>query len=223
MKNIICLILIITSIPMFASSEKPEISVRTKRMAREFGREVEKGKLREKAHIGLDNLFRLAVSTLKKEGHVKEADIMWKEWSEAYQFRYMMMISDDTRHIGEHGAISLWLKEQMEKLTFLLGKELVYSLRLSDIRTFNETPKVVLGCYDNVDEAEYFLHLVHDGDVSIRGLGPCSAYWVSWGACQAAGGGFVCGPIAMGVEWVCKSYVFPKLNEPLWKKVCKQP
>lgn len=225
MKKLICSLILISGISLFAGTEensKPEISVRTKRMARDFGKEVEKGKLREKAHIALDALFRRAVATLKKEGHEKEADIMWKEWSEQYQFQYILMVSD-SRHIGEHGALSIWLKEQMEKLTFLLGKEIVYNLRLSDIRTFNETPKVVLGCYDSVDEAEYFLHLVHDEEVAIRGLGPCTAYWVTYAGCIAASGGVYCSPIAMGVEWVSKNYVFPKLNEPMWKRVCKQP
>lgn len=220
MKKIICFSILITGISLFAAEEKtkPEISARTKRMAREFGYDVEKGKLREKAHMGLDALIHLAIDTLKKEGHIKEAETMQKEWSEQYSFMFL-----DNRHIGEHGALSLWLKEQMEKLTFLLGKEIVYSLRLSDIRTFNETPKVVFACYDNVDEMEYFFHLVHDEEVAIRGLGPCSAYWVTWAGCVAASGGMICSPVALGVEWLAKNYVFPKLNEPLWKKACKQP
>jgi len=217
--NKLLFILCLIALPSLAKEPKPEISTRTKKMARDFGKEVEKGRLNEKARIGLDALIHLAVDTLRKKGHVEEANTMEKEWNENYQFLYLDMTSD-TRHIGEHGAISEWLKAQMQKLTFLLGKEIVYSLRLSDIRTFNETPKVVFSCYDNVDEMEYFFHLVHDEDVAIRGLGPCSAYWVTWAGCQAAGGGIACSPIAMGVEWLSKNYVFPKLNEPLWKKAC---
>jgi hypothetical protein len=64
---------------------------------------------------------------------------------------------------------------------------------------------------------------VHDEEVAIRGLGPTSAYWVSQVAClglSMSSGFLFCGPISMGVEWVAKNYVFPKLNEPLWKRAC---
>lgn len=232
MKALIALLLFITfSNASLAASEEepvmihePEISARTKRMAAKYEAEIKAGKFENNVQMGLDALIRLAVYKLKREGYVKESKQLWKEWQEQYQFHYEDLLNDtDGRHIGEHGEISKWLKEQMQKLTFILGKEIVYQLRLSDLRTFNETPKVVFACYDNVSEAEYFLHLVADEEVAIRGLGPCSAYWVSQLACLGASmsSGFMfCGPISMGVEWVAKNYVFPKLNEPLWKKAC---
>lgn len=224
------LLIIALSLPLFAIEEEPvmihepEISNKTKGMAIRFQKDVEAGKLKEKAHIGLDALIRLAAYKLKREGYKKESTQLLKEWSEQYQFQYMEMIYSDSRHIGEHGAISLWLKEQSQKLEFMLGKEILHKLRLSDIRTFNETPKVVFACHDDVSEQEYFLHLVDDEEVSIRGLGPCSAYWVSQIGCMGAtmSSGFMfCGPIAMGVEWVSKNYLFPKLSERLWEKACQ--
>ncbi len=195
---------------------KPEISARTRRIASRFEKEVEQGKLRARTHQATDAIIRLAVYKLNRVGEREQARKLLKEWNEQYQFLVL-----DVRGIGDHKALSLWIAEKYDILEFILGKEVCYTLRLSDLKTINFGIPVVLSCVDNVDEPEYFLHFVHDDNGPFRG--PVAAYWTTFFACVGGtwGTGFMyCSPIAMGVEWLAKTVVCPKLNPILWKKAC---
>lgn len=197
-----------------------EISARTKMKAKRYGEMIENGRLAEKTDQALDAMIRLAVYKLNRVGKKKEAKVLLREWEDQWS-GYITR----TRGIGDHAPISAWLSEKYRMLEFTLGKDVVYTLRLSDIHTINHALPVVFKCVDNVDEMEYFLHFVHDDSPTgpYRGLAPVVTYWVSFFACVGFtwGTGFLfCSPISMGIEWFTKSVIAPKLNEPLWKKAC---
>lgn len=194
---------------------KPEISARTKRLASRFENDVKAGRLKERTHKATDAIIRLAVYKLNRVGKKKEAAQLLKEWKEQEVFFL-------GRGIGDHKPLSKWIADKYNMLEFTLGKDICYDLRLSDLKSINFGIPVVLSCVDDVDEMEYFKHFVSDEDY--RGLGPVAGYWTSFFACVGStwGTGFLyCAPLAMGVEWLSKNYVCPKLNEPLWKRACK--
>lgn len=221
-----------TSIPLLAAEEEPvmtsgdyEISERTKKMADDFASDVKMGRVEKRTHKALDTLIRIAVYKLRYDGHKKEAIKLLKEWQQQYSEMYMNELYRTDRHIGDHAPVSQWLKDKMDMLTLILGVEVVYNLRLSDISTFNETPKVILFCADQVDEDEYYLHWVHDGDVYKRGLAPTVVFWVSEAACLGASmtTGFIpCAIICGGAEYLTRLYIAPKTNNFMWSKSCKQ-
>lgn len=209
--------------PVFSASQY-EVSDRTKKMADNLEKDILSGKSEKRIHRGLDTLIRIAAYKLKRSGHKKEGFKLLKEWQEQYFFDYAERLHG-ARHIGDHEPVSLWLKKQMDLLSFLLGAETFYNLRFSDIATFNETPKVILFCNDDVDEDEYFLHWVHDADVFKRGLAPTTMFWVAEASCLTASlsAGFIlCAPICLGAEWLVKNYVAPKTSNFMWKWACNQ-
>lgn len=204
------------------SSSTYEISDRTRRMSDEFELDVIRKKTAKRAHKGLDTLIRIAAYALSREGYKSEAKKLLKEWDDQYSSHYLESYTGE-RHIGDFAVVSKWLKDQTDKLSFLLGSEIFYRLRLSDIQTFNETPKTILFCPDKVSEPEYFLHWVHDPDVYKRGLAPTTMFWICEAGCLGASlstGFAYCAPICSGAEWLTKSYVAPKTNHMMWSRSC---
>lgn len=232
MKTVIKIMLLLTVVNFAIAEEEPvmqhgqpEVSARTRRMSNQFGNDITSGKFKHQTYLGLDALIHLAAYKLRRIGEKEMAADILNNWKTTYQFQYMDMLDyTDIRHIGDHGAVIQWLKDTMIKLEDKLGASLMYDLRLSDIRTFNETPKVVFFCQDHVSEQEYWYHFVDDtASVQIRGLAPTTVYWTSFITCVGGtwGTGFLfCSPISMGVEYLTKKVVAPKLNHPLWQRAC---
>jgi hypothetical protein len=50
---------------------KPEISVRTRRLANKYKNDISSGKLRKRTNEALDSMIRLAVYKLKRDGYKK--------------------------------------------------------------------------------------------------------------------------------------------------------
>lgn len=228
------LILCLISLPCLAAEEEEpmmmshsyEVSNRTRGIASRFERDVKAGRLPVKLHKGLDTLLRIGAYKLRREGYGSYGKKMMKEWDEQYSGEYLSWAyGRQVKHIGDHPAVSKWLEEKMLMMSFFLGAEIMYNLRLSDIITFNSTPKTILFCADEVNEEEYRLHWVHDEEVKVRGLAPTVAFWVSEAACLGASltSGFLfCAPICMGVEYLTRQFIAPKTNHWLWSKACHQ-
>lgn len=231
MKILFLVLLLLPTTVFPAQEEEPtmqsqngeyEISDRTHRLANRFDVDVKNGRAEVRVHKGLDTLIRIAAYKLKRVGKKAESRKLLKEWNEQYSAEYLGYLRGE-RHIGDHPPISQWLQDKMEALTFILGMQVMENLRLSDIETFNSTPKVIFGCVDNVDEDEYGLHWIDDPTVDIRGLAPTAVFWISEAACLGASlsSGFIfCAPICMGVEYLTKLYIAPKTNNWCWKKAC---
>lgn len=205
--------------PVMQAGE-PEISKRTEEKASKFEKDVRAGRLKARTNAALNAMVRLGAYQLKRKGYKKESAQLIKEWEKQWD-GYLLL----ERGIGDHKPLSAWLAEKTAMLEFLLGKEVMRALRLSDLITINYALPVVFSCVDNVDEFEYANHFVDDLDNGYRGLGPVVVYWTTFFSCVGFtwGSGFLfCSPIAMGTEWITLSFIAPKLNRPLWKWACKQ-
>lgn len=229
MKYVIFLFILFTSLLLaveepIMQSESYEISTRTKTKARGFERDVYKGKAARLAHTGLNALIHVAAYKLKISGHQSDGIRLLKEWEEQYSMEYLGWM-EDSRHIGDHPPVSAWLNEQLMKLYLILGPSAMRMTRLSDLVTFNSTPRVIFQCIDSVDLAEYGLHWIEDPFVDVGGLAPVTAFWVSSAACLGASfsSGFLfCGPISAGVEFLVRQFAAPNTNEFMWETFCKK-
>lgn len=191
--------------------------------ANQFQRDVKASKFPERMHKGLDTAIRIAAYKLRRSGFKSESAELLREWEETYSFEYVMAMSGE-RHIGDYAPVSVWLKGKTDLLIFLLGQETAYNIRLSDLASFNETPKTIIFCSTLVSEDEYRLHWVHDAEVYKRGLAPVVSYWVFQAGCLGASlttGFLFCTPLAMGVEWLVKRYVAPNTNRWMWQRACQ--
>lgn len=202
-----------------------EVSNRTKRMAKKFEKEIKQERVEKKIHKGLDTLIKIAAYKLRRTGHKEESRLLLKEWSEQFSSKYLASLYgvEENYHIGDYPSVSQWLKDKMDMLGFVLGKDVLYNLRLSDIITFNSTPKTILWCPVKVSEEEYGLHWISDEEISVRGLAPTVSFWVSEAACLGASlstGFLLCAPICSGVEWIVKTTVAPKTNHWMWDRAC---
>lgn len=198
----------------------PEISARTRRTAEKYKAEVLNGRLKQRTFHATDAIVRLAAYKLKRTGHKKESDLLLKEWKKEQSFFW------DRPGIGSHEPISKWLLEQFKMWEFVLGKEVVHTLRLDDIHTINSSLRVIFSCLDDVDEIEYFLHLCHDDLNGYRGLLPVVFFWSSFWTCVGltwqAGGYLYCSPISQGIEVLADQLVCPSVNNLLWKNACNK-
>ena len=202
---------------------KTEISRRTKKKTDQFERDIKAGHLAYDTDRALNALIRLGWYKLSRVGQKEAANKMLREWEGQWQGEVSRLWL--TRGIGDHRPLSQWLAEKYTMMEFLLGKDVCHALRLDDIKTINFGIPVVISCVDNVDEVEYGRHFIADEVNGYRGLGPVVAFWVTEFACVGFtwGTGFLyCGPIAMGVEYLTKQFVAPRLNHPLWNLVCQK-
>lgn len=189
-----------------------QVSDKTERMAADFRREVEQGRLREKTNGALNAIVRFAVYKLKQKGYKKEAAKLLSEWQGQWDGYLVRM----DRDLGDHKPLSKWLAEKYDMLELILGADVCHMLRLDDIKIINFAIPVVFACVDNVDEAEYRKHFVP--------LAGTTIYWVSFFACVGGTWGtgfFFCGPISMGCEFLTENFVAPKLSPPAWKLACR--
>jgi len=139
---------------------KPEISKRTQRLALKVEERIKSDEFKNDNHKALDALIKLAAYKLKRVGKKEEANKLLKEWEETYSREYLFrLFGPNERHIGDYPPVSQWLESKMNVLTFILGMQVMYSLRLSDIVTFNSTPKTVFFCKVPVSEQEFFFTL----------------------------------------------------------------
>lgn len=189
---------------------KPEMSVRTNRLAYRFQKDIERGELKKRTDRALGAIIHLAIYKLRLTGHKAEAQQLKKQWEGQWDGYVLRM-----RDLGDHKPLSQWLADKYAMLEFILGVNVCKALRLTDIKIINYGIPVVFTCVDDVDAAEYLLHFQpFAGTVS---------YWVSFIACVGGtwGTGFLfCAPISMGCEYLVKTFVAPKLNEPVWKLAC---
>ena len=200
-----------------------EISKNTKRKMERLKNDLLQGRIYQHIDDALDAQIRLARYKLVRAGERELGDSILAEWEGHWRGEIVRLT--EGRGIGDHKPLSKWLADKYTIIEFVLGKDVCHNLRLDDIKTLNHAIPVVVKCVDDVDVAEFYLHFVADDIYGYRGLFPVISYWVTNFACVGFswGTGFLfCAPIAMGDEFLVKNYAAPKLNEPLWKRVCKK-
>lgn len=194
-----------------------EKSKRTERMAARFAEDIRQGKMPKLVDKAIEAVIRLAAHKLRRDGMREEANYLNTEF-DLYWNGYL---ERDARKMTDYPPLSTWLDEKYKWLEQKLSFEVVHALRIDDLVTFNSGIPVVFVCRGNVSEQEYWLHFVKDE--KFRGLGPTTLFWVSQITCCGATmstGFFFCGPISMGAEFAALKVFCPKLNKPLWTRVC---
>lgn len=190
-------------------------------------RDIESGKLSQRTEAALDMLIRVAEGELKKKGAILEGASMRAEWDQDIRYQFRKFVN--SKDIGDHAPISLWLSEKYQMLEFILGVEVCKATHLSDMHTLNHAiPIVFRPCTFPMDAVqgqridEYRRHFSH-GQV-YYGLVPVTGYWVVYASVTtaSAGTGFIyfSGLIASAAEKLI-SFVTPGLSDKLYRAACE--
>jgi hypothetical protein len=206
-----------------------------RRIAKEIGRDLERGKLPRVAartDEALGNLLHTAIRQLERRGHDQLAAELRMEYGEKYAGFLTRMVGDG-RNIGDHKPLSEWLATAYKKIEAALGVTICSLLHLTDLKTINYgIPVVFHPCtYDlapmpeSERMTEYRRHFSGkiDGE-ALDGLVPVLSYWIAWIACEVAtyGGGWfiICSPLATLVEVAEERWITPKLSDMIFLKQC---
>jgi len=203
---------------IYSTSDHSRADAHRERLKKEFEREGLTA-MAERTDRALDGLFKIAVMNLKRRGYYEEADYIQRGWSR--QKGQLQVLHASARDIGDFEPLMTWLAVAYEIIEFKLGYNLCYTLRISDLKTFNYTiPVVFKPCaHPLTDFTEHFVH-----DERYRGLCPVVAYWTTSITCSIAtfGAGyfFICSPIAMLVELGFDKAVAPWLAPKIYNWAC---
>ncbi len=209
--------------------------------ARNVGRAFDEGRGREQLGLALDSLLRTAARVLREHGHDSEAAQIESDWQGLRPCAMGIALCD----LGDHDPLSTWLALVYDVLEEKLGVTLCEFFHFSDIKVINFGVPVVFHpsadekwCVETLAqnptdscEAEYGRHfagtrwqkVVDPGAKYMHeGLIPVIAYWISWGACEAATWGtgwfLVCTPIGDGVEFVTERWIAPPLSDRIYER-----
>jgi hypothetical protein len=178
--------------------------------AKSFKKDIERGKLIEKANHAIDQILERSILELRKHN----ALLLAERISHEYQTTYRGFIG--SFGVGDHAGIE-WLLKIHSEIEFVLGETLCRAIRTHDLFILAHTIPIAINCSPKVDEIEYMLHF-------IPFLGVVS-YWGTYATCVGAtlgsGGVFFCGFIGMGVEQIVTRFIAPPLSQSAFKKACK--
>lgn len=202
--------LILLCSTLFAS--EPPYKVSESQQAEAVVREIESGRMAEKADAALDRMIRLAGAKLRREGHPFEAARIEREWRNEWKGRLVTM-----RDLGDYAPLSQWLADWYQRLVDLLGEEVCKALHLDDINIMNfAIPVVFRPCNPQWDIVEYQKHFVPFAGVL--------AYWTTWAVCSGVTAGLatllVCGPLGMAAEYLMVTRLAPGLSDRIWRASC---
>lgn len=197
--------------------------------AAELERAIDNGELLVKTEKAMNNLIITAAGILRKKGHSYEAAELENDWFNHHQ--HDLRVYAMSRGLGDHKPLSQWLKEQTDKLTFLLGVDLMKKTHLIDLVVFNHAiPVVFKPCnqpWSNLDE--FRKHFSKDENYqgsteTVCSLLPTVSWWISYGVCCGAsmGSGFVmvCGVGASVVQRLVCNYVSDGLSDRVFRRAC---
>ena len=195
------------------------------RRANNFGRSFDTPL--KMAHItdkAIQGIMKIAAWNLGARGFEEEA-IQLEQEMVYHEGEIERIISREGYDIGDFKPLSEWLTKVYSRLENVLGYEVCYALRLSDIKTINYALPVVFNPCP-FGEKEFTIHFCHDPvkPLHYRGLAPVIAYWSVDIGCSigtfGAGWAFLCGPISSVVERFVDWKVAPYLAPRIFAKVC---
>ena len=199
------------------------------REAAQLERAIDDGKLVEKTERALSNLIITAAGILRKKGFHYEAAQLENEWFNAHQYDLRVYALSDG--LGDHGPLSMWLKQKLDLLTFILGVELMKKTHLIDLAVFNHAiPVVFKPCgqpWSNLEE--YRRHFSKDENYQESGelvcaLLPVTSYWLSYGGCVGASMGtgyaFACGTVGNVVQKFVCNVISDRLSDRVFERAC---
>jgi hypothetical protein len=200
------------------------------RRANNFGRSFDTPL--KMAHItdkAIQGIMKIAAWNLGARGFEEEA-IQLEQEMVYHEGEIERIISRKGYDIGDFKPLSSWLAGAYSKIEHLLGYEVCYALRLSDIKTINYALPI---CFNPCPTGlgEFTAHFCGDAHVHpskpnhYRGLAPVVSYWVTDITCSistfGAGWAFVCGPLSMVVERFVDWKIAPALAPRIFERVCK--
>ncbi len=170
----------------------------------------------------LDALVNRACDELEKAGDTDYANYHRSDWKLNFSGLWHL---DDSHDIGDHPeeALSSWLDSFYAHVEFVLGVDLCRSLHISDIKSINDTVKIVFhACTFPMDavlgsrEDEYRNHF-NEGQV-YYGLTPVVVYWACEIGMMAAGAPvpFVCS----AAEFAYAKFLGGRLSDMIFSRAC---
>jgi hypothetical protein len=175
--------------------------------------DINNGQLKKRTIEALDNMIRTGSDELRKKHHDNDADRIMQDW--LYNQRAFILDRIDGKDLGDHKRIE-WLYQVWFKIDSTLGHTLTIMLHLDDIYDFSYAIPVVFSCVDNVDSPEFLKHYTP----FLGGLG----YWTAYITCMVMAEipvSFICSPLAVIVEDICRIIVAPATNDFVWGKSCQ--
>lgn len=203
---------------IYSTSQESQAEKHSKKLQREL-EEGGLGRMAVRTNFALGGLFKVAVMNLKRRGYYEEANTIERGWRA--RDGEIVRLQQEARDIGDFEPLMTWLAVAYEIIEFKLGYNLCYTLRITDLKTFNYTiPVVFKPCKYTLDDfTEHFVH-----DERYRGLCPVVAYWTTSITCSIAtfGAGyfFICSPIAMLVELGFDKWAAPWLAPKIYNLAC---
>lgn len=197
--------------------------------------------------VDVGNALNAIVTTAERRMHElgkdTEANKLDADWQTHYAFYFGALEPQD---LGDHLPFSEYLVLLYQGLLLTLGQKECDFLHISDINVINFGAPVVFKPH----EAERWCqeeHILHPDDTCMReyrrhfagtrwqkdpdpdadtpihdGLEPVVAYWITWGACEAAtwGTGWVviCMPAGDLVEIASERWVAPWMSDKIWAR-----
>lgn len=207
----------------------PGINATPVQEAAQLEEAIDSGKLLERTEKAMNNLIMTAIGVLKDKGRVYDANVLEAEWFNEHQHDLKVYASN--RGLGDWKPLSKWLKDKTDRLTFLLGVDLMKKTHLIDLVVFNHAiPVVFKPCnqpWSNL--TEYRKHFSKDSDfqgsqTEVCALLPVVSFWISYGVCVGAsmGVGFAmgCGLLGSIVEKIICNHVSDDLSDRVFTRAC---
>lgn len=213
------------------------------RQAKAVAQEFENGNGRDQVGLAVDAILATSERAMRERGLEEAADDIAHDRADA-KIRFFGDLAP--LDLGDHDPLSQWLAAEYKKILGVLGDQLCEMLHISDLNVINYGVPVVFHpktsekwCSENETknpddscEAEYRRHFAgtkwqkaSDPFAEIplhEGLAPVVAYWIVWGACEAAtwGGGWfvICTPTADLVEIAMERWVAPPVSDKIFAK-----
>ena len=219
MKMLLILVMCVSSFAM----------VRPAKIVADFEESIDKGLLGERTVDALDNLMRFTVKNLSDKGFMDDAFTIERQWGVIYKFRTQNLFYG--RAIPDHDPLFDWLDNVMNIVIEKIGRPACVATHICDLYSFNKTIKIAvnvitkkcdfdMSLVPNTDRKdEHRRCMATDGVFS--GLYSVVVYWITEGACLAAGGNMLCGVLATVAQGICEKYVCGPLADRIYSGRCE--
>lgn len=188
-------------------------------------------RLAQKYEVAIRGMVQIAVRNLSKFDFDDEAAEIERDWksNRGELSRIVKELEYDERAQQDLKGYFEWLDTLYLKIESKLGYQLCHALRLDDLYSLNRGQWMFKPCL--IGESQWTCVLCGDKHVDPtvpnprRGDLPILSYWATQVTCGVAtfGAGvigFICGPIAMVVEYTVDEWGCPRLEPWLFDKVC---
>lgn len=212
---------------IYSASQQNDSSVRVTALQNSW-QKGGMGKMAKDVDRALDGIIKIAIRNLRHRGFSVEAADLERGWYPLKGETYRLFQAGQQRRITDYEPLSKYLAAAYFILEEKLGYEICRALHLDLILTFNYTIKYCFSLLCQNPEQEFVWHFVGDDPTAFhpyRGLAPATSYVLTALTCDFAtfGAGifWLCGPLAMGVEFAMTKWGAPWLEPKIYGMACK--